>query len=105
MTSADIDNLFAKGTLSLPNLPVRDAPFRNYFEFVHPYTPLVEFHDLMEIIEDGTGATGRVSLLLFQAIMFAGTAFVDMEQLGNAGYSNPKVASEEGLLPKIEVRP
>lgn len=92
MTSADIDYLFAKGALSLPDIPVRNALFRSYFEFVHPYMPLVEFHELMEIVEDGSGAAGRISLLLFQAIMFAGTAFVDMEHLRNAGYSNRKVA-------------
>jgi hypothetical protein len=92
MTSADIDYLFAKGALSLPDSPVRDALLRAYYEFVHPYMPLVEIHDLVEIIEDGTGASGRVSLLLFQAIMFAGTAFVDMEHLRSAGYSNRKVA-------------
>jgi hypothetical protein len=71
---------------------VRNALFQSYLEFVHPYTLLVELHELMEIIEDGTGATGRISLLLFQAIMFAGTAFVDMKHLQNTGYSNRKVA-------------
>jgi hypothetical protein len=92
MTSADIDYLFAKGALSLPDIPVRNALFRSYFEFVHPYMPLVEIHELLEIVEEGTGATGRISLLLFQAIMFAGTAFVDMEYLRAAGYTNRKVA-------------
>ena len=92
MTSADIDYLFAKGALSLPDVPVRNALFRSYFEFVHPYMPLVEIHELLNIVEEGTGASGRISLLLFQAIMFAGTAFVDMEYLRAAGYTNRKVA-------------
>jgi hypothetical protein len=103
MTSADIDYLFAKGALSLPDIPVRNALFRSYFEFVHPYMPLVEIHELLEIIEDGTGASGRVSLLLFQAIMFAGTAFVDMEYLRSAGYSNRKVA-RKAFFQKARVR-
>jgi hypothetical protein len=92
MTSADIDYLFAKGALSLPDIPIRNALFRSYLEFVHPYMPLIDVHELMEIIEVGTGAAGRISLLLFQAIMFAGTAFVDMEFLRRAGYTNRKVA-------------
>jgi hypothetical protein len=54
--------------------------------------PLIEVHELLQIINDGTGETGRISLLLFQAIMFAGTAFVDMEYLRVAGYSNRKAA-------------
>lgn len=92
MTSADIDYLFSQGALCVSDIPVRNALFRSYFEFVHPYMPLVEIHELMEILEKGTGASGRISLLLFQAIMFAGTAFVDMEYLRSAGYSNRMVA-------------
>jgi hypothetical protein len=92
ITPADIDYLFAKGALSLPDIPVRNALFRSYFEFVHPCMPLVEIHELMSIVEEETGASGMISLLLFQAIMFAGTAFVDIEYLRAAGYSNRKVA-------------
>lgn len=92
MTSVDIDYLFAKGALSLPDIPIRNALLRSYIEYVHPYMPLIEAHELLQIINDGTGASGRISLLLFQAIMFAGTAFVDMEYLKIAGYSNRKAA-------------
>lgn len=92
MTSVDIDYLFAKGALSLPEDNVRNALLRSYLEYVHPYMPLLELHDLLQIINDGTGASGRIGLLLFQAIMFAGTAFVDVEYLRAAGYSNRKAA-------------
>ena len=92
MTSVDIDYLFAKGALSLPEPSVRNALLRSYIEYVHPYMPLVEIHELLQTINDGTGETGRISLLLFQAIMFAGTAFVDLEFLKAAGYSNRKAA-------------
>jgi hypothetical protein len=92
MTSVDIDYLFAKGALSLPENSVRNALLRSYLEYVHPYMPLVEVHEVLQMVNDGTGETGRISLLLFQAIMFAGTAFVDMEYLRAAGYSNRKAA-------------
>jgi hypothetical protein len=92
MTSVDIDYLFAKGALSLPDTPVRNALLRAYLEFVHPYMPLIEIHDFLQIVEDGTGESGKISLLLFQAVMFAGTAFVDMDFLRSAGYSNRKAA-------------
>lgn len=92
MTSVDIDYLFAKGALSLPETSVRNALLRSYLEYVHPYMPLVEVHELLQIIDDGTGQYGRISLLLFQAIMFAGTAFVDMDELRAAGYSSRKSA-------------
>lgn len=92
MTSVDIDYLFAKGALSLPEPYIRNALLRGYLEYVHPYMPLVEFREVVQIIEDGTGASGKMSLLLFQAIMFAGTAFVDMEYLRSAGYLTRKAA-------------
>jgi hypothetical protein len=92
MTSVDIDYLFAKGALSLPEDSVRNALLRSYLEYVHPYMPLIEAHELLQIINDGTGENGRISLLLFQAIMFAGTAFVDLEYLRAAGYTNRKAA-------------
>ncbi len=92
MTSIEIDYLFAKSALSLPETPVRNALLRAYLEFVHPYMPLIEVHEFLQIIEDGTGESGRISLLLFQAVMFAGTAFVDMDHLRRAGFSNRKAA-------------
>jgi len=92
MTSVDIDYLFAKGALSLPDPPVRNALLRAYCEFVHPYMPLLELHHVLEIMNDPTGESGKISLLLFQSIMFAGTAFVDMDQLVAAGYTNRKAA-------------
>jgi hypothetical protein len=92
MTSVDIDYLFAKGALSIPDTPMRNALVRAYLEFVHPYMPLIEVHDFLQIIEDGTGQCGRLSLLLFQAIMFAGTAFVGMKHLRKAGFANRKAA-------------
>jgi hypothetical protein len=54
--------------------------------------PLIEVHDVLHIIDEGTGKSGRISLLLFQAIMFAGTAFVEMEYLRMAGYTTRKSA-------------
>lgn len=92
MTSVDIDFLYAKGALSLPEHPVRAALFRSYIEYVHPFMPLVDIHEFLQIVNDESGNSGRVSLLLFQAILFTGTAFVDMEFLKQAGYRNRKAA-------------
>ena len=92
MTSVDIDYLFAKGALSLPNKPLRNALLRAYLEYVRPYMPLIEIHEFVQIIEGENGEYGRISLLLFQAIMFAGTTFVDKNFLDSAGFSSRKAA-------------
>jgi hypothetical protein len=72
--------------------------------------PVIEIHELMEIVEEGTGASGKLSLLLLQTIMFAGTAFVDIKYLRSAGYSNRKLARKAFFqkarvgTPKTKVR-
>jgi hypothetical protein len=92
MTAIDIEYLIAKGALSLPDISTRNALLQSYLEYVHPYMPLIELHEFLQIIDDGAGKYGRISLLLFQAVMFAGTAFVDMSYLRTAGYPNRKAA-------------
>jgi hypothetical protein len=61
---------------------------------VNPYLALIKLNEMIEIIDEGTRASGRISLLLFQTVMFAGTAFVDMIYLSRAGFSNRKVAQK-----------
>ncbi|CAG8974864.1 hypothetical protein HYALB_00000479 [Hymenoscyphus albidus] len=92
MTSVDIDYLFAKGALSIPDMRIRNALLQSYFQYVHPYMPLLDMTETLQIIDDETGANGKISLLLFQGMMFAGTAFVDMEYLRDAGFLNRKAA-------------
>ena len=103
ISAVDIDCLYAKGALSLPDAPLRNALLRSYLEFVHPDMPIVEIHELLQIVSDGNGKSGRVSILLFQAMMFAGTAFVNMAYLKSAGYSNRKDA-RKALYQKAKVR-
>jgi hypothetical protein len=92
MTSVDIEYLYAKGALSLPEPSIRNALLTAYLEYVHPYMPLIEVCETLRIIDDESGSSGKMSLLLFQAIMFAGTAFVDMDILRRAGFTIRKAA-------------
>ena len=80
-----------KGALTIPPLPLRDALLREYAEFVNPYMPLLNFHELIETIDRDDGSQS-ISLLLFQAMMFAGVATVDMRFLKSAGYSSRRDA-------------
>lgn len=59
--------------------------------YVYPYMPVVDLEELLGAI-DGTNNSPKISLTLFQAVMFAGSAFVDLEQLQNAGYENRRAA-------------
>jgi hypothetical protein len=93
-TSADIDYLFKKGALALPDIPLRNALLQSYIEYIHPYMPLLELHEFLHIIDEGTGKSGRISFLVFQAVMFASATFVNMDYLVSAGYTSRRSARQ-----------
>ncbi|KAL7274842.1 hypothetical protein RUND412_002240 [Rhizina undulata] len=88
----DLEYLWKKGALSLPNEPLRSELLKSHFDFAHPYMPLLDKKQFMEIVRTEDGSKGKISLLLFQAVMFIGSAFVDMESLRAAGFTSRKAA-------------
>ncbi|KAF1841149.1 uncharacterized protein K460DRAFT_380866 [Cucurbitaria berberidis CBS 394.84] len=91
----EISYLEKKGALSVPKGTLRSEMLRAYIEFVHPYMPLLDLHDFLTVIDRPDGSKGKVSLILFQAVMFAGSAFVDMQHLRTAGYATRKEARKD----------
>lgn len=91
----EVAYLELKGVLTLPSIALRNELLGAYIEFVHPYMPLLDLYEFLLIIESGNGALGRVSLILYQAVMFAGSAFVEMQYLHSAGYSSRKQARKD----------
>jgi hypothetical protein len=90
----DILYLEKKGALAIPPTQIRDELLRSYAEFVHPYMPLLDIHELVATIDSDDGAA-PISLLLFQAIMFSATAYVDLRHLRRAGYHSRRDARRE----------
>ena len=73
----DLEFLAKKGALQLPEENLRNELLRAHFKFVHPFMPLVNRKEFMEITM-GLGSSGRkIGLLLFQAVMFTGSAVGD----------------------------
>ncbi|XPS74793.1 hypothetical protein M3J09_006907 [Ascochyta lentis] len=91
----EISYLEKKGALTIPKGTLRSEMLRAYVEFVHPYMPLLDLHDFLTVIDRADGSKGKVSLILFQAVMFAGSAFVDMSHLRSAGYATRKEARKD----------
>lgn len=56
--------------------------------------PLLDLHELLHAIESND-EDSSISLLLFQAIMFASTASVDIKLLKAAGYSTRRDARRD----------
>ncbi|PWY71472.1 putative C6 transcription factor [Aspergillus heteromorphus CBS 117.55] len=87
----DIDYLSMKGALTVPDVGLRNELLKSYLHYVHTYMPLLDLEDFLQTIVQNDG-TRRMSLLLFQAVMFAGTAFIDLKHLHAAGYPTRKAA-------------
>lgn len=52
----------------------------------------LELFLFLTAVNAGDSSAGKVSLLIYQAVMFAATAFVDVEALLEAGYTTRKAA-------------
>lgn len=63
-----------KGALTLPEEPLRSELLRSHFDFVHPYMPLLNRKEFLGSATSDDGSKGKISLLLFQAVMFTGSA-------------------------------
>lgn len=88
----DLEYLHKKGALSIPSEPLRTELVKAHFDFVHPYMPLIDKRAFLQAISDPEGLHGTVGLLLFQAVMFAGSAFVDLDILKKAGFVSRRAA-------------
>ncbi|OTB07825.1 hypothetical protein M426DRAFT_229743 [Hypoxylon sp. CI-4A] len=91
----DVTYLHTKGALTLPSPSLQNALLTAYVEYVHPYMPLIELHDFLSMINSRDGLYGQTSLFLYQSVMFAATAFVDVKYLKEAGYASRKTARRE----------
>jgi hypothetical protein len=87
----DVEYLQRKGALTVPDARLRNELLRSYVQYVHPYMPLLDLKDFLHPIEKNDG-NSPVSLLLFQAVMFAATAYIDMRFLHAQGFDNRKAA-------------
>ncbi|RAL07465.1 putative C6 transcription factor (Ctf1B) [Aspergillus homomorphus CBS 101889] len=87
----DIDYLYQKGALTVPDVGLRNELLKSYIHYVHTYMPLLDLEEFLQTIVQNDGIR-RMSLLLFQAVMFAGTAFIDLKYLHAAGYPSRKAA-------------
>lgn len=102
LTQDDFDYLGKKGALTLPETVLRDELIRSYIEYVHGYMPILDLHGFLRTLYRGDSETEKLSLLLFQCVMFAGTAYVDLHYLIAGGFATRKIA-RKALFEKAKV--
>jgi hypothetical protein len=93
LQSEDLALLAKKGAFEIPETDLRAEIIRCYICYVHPGMPLIDLPGLLlAIYSDDINC--QLSLLLFQAVIFAGAAFVDMHYLQELGFTTKKHAFE-----------
>lgn len=90
----DLKYLQNKGALAIPDSSLRNELLKNYVEFVHPYMPLLDIHEFLQAVDRNDGSA-TISLLLFQSVMFAGIATIEVSFLRAAGYSSRREARRD----------
>ncbi|KAH7016757.1 fungal-specific transcription factor domain-containing protein [Ilyonectria destructans] len=90
----DLAFLHSRQALTLPSLDCQDALLWSFFEYVYPFMPILDLDLFLQVVSNQDGKAGQVSLLLFQAVLFAGTAHVKLEYLRNAGFTTRKQAGK-----------
>lgn len=98
----ELELLTKCGALSLPETSLQDQLFLAFLLYVYPSLPILDVQDFIDAVEQRRPGC-RVSLILFQAIMFSGTAFVPIEALREAGFES-RIAARAYFLRKIKVR-
>lgn len=95
----DVNFLELQGCLRVPTRALLDEFLQQYFLHVHPLLPLVnegDFWDIYRQAPDGNAQNDRVSLLVFQAIVFASCNFVSRATIKALGY--PSIRSARASL-------
>lgn len=91
----DASYLELQGCLRVPKKTVLDEFVKQYFLHVHPIMPLINEGDFWEAYSsppaEGSRAA-KVSLLVFQAMLFAACAYVSRNSVRALGFSDMKAA-------------
>lgn len=90
----DLDFLIQKGAFAIPESELCIKILENYFFSVHPFMPIVDRTAILDAILKDVDCDSRISLLLFQAIMFAGLASLDLDSIHAMGFKSTKSARE-----------
>ena len=104
----DFQYLSAKGCFTLPPKCAIDEFLKCYFDFVPPQLPILdeqEFLDSYQIVQEGepsksTTNQRKISLLLFQAVLFAASSYVSLSTLQKAGYTT-RSGARRSLFHKV----
>ncbi|TDZ46012.1 Cutinase transcription factor 1 beta [Colletotrichum trifolii] len=90
----DVNFLELQGCLRIPTRAILDEFVQQYFLHVHPLLPMLNEGDFWDVYcaNPATFPHERVSLLLFQAMLFASCNFVSRQTIKALGFSTIRAA-------------
>ncbi|KAJ5807958.1 hypothetical protein N7474_009227 [Penicillium riverlandense] len=107
----DMQYLASKSSLTLPDQDAIDEFVHQYFRHIHPTVPVLDEGEFWRIYQ-GDPEPERLSIFVFQAVLFASCPFVSLETLYRCGFNDKrdarnKLYNRTKLLfdLKAEVRP
>lgn len=103
----DLDFLIRKGAFDIPSPFVTEEIFKAYIRHVHPHIPCLDLGRFSSVIfgrasHSQDHGDGKISILLFHAVMFAGAFFVDLKYLYSAGFLSRRHALDT-LFQRVRV--
>ncbi|OQU95783.1 Fungal Zn2-Cys6 binuclear cluster domain-containing protein [Cladophialophora immunda] len=93
VTGEDLEFLVRKGAMTIPDRSARIEILRGYLYGVHPFMPMLDFHTLSQAVLHEREDL-QISLLLFQAVMFAGLHPLKSDAIKQLGFESVKQARE-----------
>ncbi|KAF3072961.1 hypothetical protein CFAM422_005016 [Trichoderma lentiforme] len=91
LSELDIKYMQLNGCFDLPPMPILNEFVRMYFLHVHPIVPLIEEGDFWDSFSCANGE--KISLLVFQAMIFAACAFIPGAIAEATGFDCPRSAT------------
>ncbi|KAL7934739.1 fungal-specific transcription factor domain-containing protein [Trichoderma chlorosporum] len=91
LSALDIRFMQLNGCFDLPPMPILNEFVRMYFLHVHPIVPLIEEGEFWESFSCTNGE--KISLLVFQAMIFAACAFIPGAIAEATGFDCPRSAT------------
>ncbi|KAK0614090.1 fungal-specific transcription factor domain-containing protein [Immersiella caudata] len=90
----DVVYIQARGGFNIPEGKFRTALLTAFVDYVHPTMPVVDLQPILNAIDSQPPSKEKVSLLLFQSMMYAACAFVEEKALGEAGFPDRHTARQ-----------
>lgn len=98
----DLEFLTRKRAFELPETTLRTALLCTFFDHVYPLLPTLDLDSFLLAVS-GESTEERISLVVFQAVLAAGTCYVDMDYLRRSGYST-RGQAQDLLFKRAQVR-